>query len=336
MAELLSRVHERKLVEWAKDKPKVVVFSADLTRHAEIGLFAETYPDRFFSFGMTEQNMMSVAGGMAREGFCPFVHTFAVFIYRRALDQISMSIAYPNLRVRIFGFLPGVTTPGGATHQAIDDIATMRILPNMTVLETGDATEVESVFDVAHAVNGPVYVRELRGRIPRLFNPAEPMRLGHARALSIGNDVTVFSSGICTEEAMRAVYALRSRGVSIQHLHISTHKPFSDLAVLEAAAKPRYGVITMENHTIIGGLGSEVAEVMAEAGIRKKLIRVGIKDTYMHGGSRRYLMQEYGLDAMALVREIEKLIGESFNITEEELAEVPLAVSQGGSKEDTP
>lgn len=325
--EILSRVHERKLVEWAKDKPEVIVFSADLTRSTEIGLFAETYPDRFFSFGMTEQNMMSVAGGMAREGFYPFVHTFAVFLYRRALDQISMSIAYPNLPVRIFGFLPGITTPGGATHQAIDDIAIMRALPNMTVIETGDATEVESVFDVVHSIDGPVYIRELRGQIPRLFDPSEPLRLGIPRILSTGRDLTIFSSGICTEEAMRAVHVLRKRGVSILHLHISTHKPFNASAVAEAAVKARYGVITIENHTIIGGLGSEVAEVMAEAGIGKKLIRIGLKDTYAHGGSRRYLMRYYGLDALSLVEKVEELLGERFNINEEELAEVQLEVS---------
>jgi len=332
--EILSRVHERKLVEWAKDKPEVIVFSADLTRSTEIGLFAETYPDRFFSFGMTEQNMMSVAGGMAREGFYPFVHTFAVFLYRRALDQISMSIAYPNLPVRIFGFLPGVTTPGGATHQAIDDIAIMRALPNMTVIETGDATEVESVFDVVHSIDGPVYIRELRGKIPRLFDPSEPLRLGTPRILSTGEDLSIFSSGICTEEAMRAVYVLRARDVSIQHIHISTHKPFNTSAVTEAVAKSRYGVITIENHTIIGGLGSEVAEVMAEAGIAKKLVRIGLKDTYAHGGSRHYLMRYYGLDALALVEKVEELLGEQLDISEEELAEVPLETYRGTSKAD--
>lgn len=162
---LESKVHERNLVKWAADKPEVVVFSADLTSSTEIALFKETYPDRFYSFGMTEQNMMSAAGGMAREGFTPFVHTFAVFMYRRALDQIEMSIAYPNLRVRIFGFLPGITTPGGATHQAINDIGVLRTVPNMTILETGDATEVESVLDVAQSVDGPVYVRQLRGSL---------------------------------------------------------------------------------------------------------------------------------------------------------------------------
>ena len=206
--EILSRIHATNLVRWAKDKPEVLVLSADLTSSSEIDLFRDTYPDRFLSMGVAEQNMLSFAGGLAREGFFPFIHTFAVFIYRRAYDQIAMSVAYPNLPVRMFGFLPGITSPGGASHQAIEDVALMRSLPNMTVLDCGDATEVEGVLDVAHAVPGPVYVRMLRGDIPRLFDPREPMRLGRLRSVADDNpcgevDLAIFSSSICTEEAMR-------------------------------------------------------------------------------------------------------------------------------------
>ncbi|MGE5343313.1 MAG: transketolase family protein [Candidatus Omnitrophota bacterium] len=320
--EILTRVHASNLVRWAKDKPEVLVLSADLTGSTEIDLFRDTYPDRFFSMGMAEQNMMSFAGGLAREGFSPFVHTFAVFMYRRALDQISMSIAYPNLPVRMFGFLPGITTPGGATHQATEDIAVMRTLPNMTILETGDATEVESVLDVAHSISGPVYIRMLRGEVPRLFPVSEPMQFNRARVLggyNVTSDITLISSGICTEEAMRVTHVLRDRGVSIHHLHISTHKPFGDPAVLAAIADSRYGVLTVENHTVIGGLGSAVAEMMAEAGVGKKLVRLGLKDTYAHGASRSYLMHEYGIDALAIVKEMEILMNERFGITEQDI-----------------
>lgn len=330
--EMLSRVHARNLVQWASDRPEVLVLSADLTGSTEIDLFRATYPDRFFSMGMAEQNMISFAGGLAREGFFPFVHTFAVFIYRRALDQISMSVAYPNLPVRLFGFLPGITTPGGATHQAIEDVAVMRALPNMTVLECGDATDVETVLDVVQAVAGPVYVRMPRGDIPRLFAADEPLRLGQARVLSAGGDITLFSSGICTEEAMRATAALRARGVGIQHLHVSTLKPFDDPAVLEAAAQARYGVISMENHTIVGGLGSALAERMAEAGLGRRLLRIGLRDTYVHGASRHYLMREYGLDALALVRQVEALLGAPLGIGEDDLAAVRLAPVHSESK----
>ena len=324
--ELLQRVHARNLVAWARERPEVVVLSADLTSSTEIDLFRDTYPDRFFSMGMAEQNMMSFAGGLAREGLSPFVHTFGVFLYRRALDQISMSIAYPNLPVRMFGFLPGITTPGGATHQAIDDIGVLRAVPNLTILETGDATDVESILDVAHAVPGPVYVRMIRGEVPRLFDPAEPLRLGRARRLADGDDVAVLSSGICTEEAMRAVGVLRSRGLGVRHLHVTTLKPFDDPAVPEAISGVRHGVVTLENHSLVGGLGSATAEVMAEAGLGQKLVRLGLRDRYAHGASRRYLMRENGLDAEALVAAIKKLVGERFEVGRDELDAVEMPI----------
>ncbi len=316
--EIVSKVHAKNLVRWAENRPKVLVLSADLTSSTEIDLFRDTYPDRFLSMGIAEQNMLSFAAGLAREGFIPFVHTFAVFIYRRAYDQIAMSVSYPNLPVRMIGFLPGITTPGGATHQAIEDVAIMRALPNMTVLECGDATEVESVLDVIERINGPVYVRMLRGEIPRLFD--SPMEFGKARVLTEGRDIVILSSGIMTEEAMRAVQVLRSRGLSVQHMHISTLKPFDDRSVLDAIAKSRFGVITMENHTIVGGLGSIIAEKMAGAGMDKKLVRIGLRDTYAHGASRNYLFRKYGMDALALIREVEAMVGRQFNISVNELA----------------
>jgi transketolase len=327
-----TKVHARNLVSFARNRPEVVVLSADLTSSSEADLFQQAYPERFFSMGLTEQNMMSFAGGLAREGYTPYIHTFAVFIYRRAYDQIIASVAYPNLRVRLVGFLPGVLTPGGVTHQAIEDISLMRAVPNMTVLEVGDATEIETVLDVAQAVDGPVYIRMLRGETPRLFDPTEPFVFNQSRLLSNGSDITLISSGICTEEAMRAMAVLQARGVSICHLHISTHKPFTDPAILESCLTPRLGVITMENHTIIGGLGSAVAETMAENSVGKKLIRIGLKDVFAHGASRPYLMREYGLDALALVRTVENLVGEPLGIEESDLQAVRLQAVHSEAK----
>jgi transketolase len=316
--EIVSRVHAKNFVKWAADKPDVLALSADLTSSTELDLFRDAYPDRFLSMGIAEQNMLSFAAGLAREGFRPFVHTFAVFIYRRAYDQVAMSVAYPNLPVCMIGFLPGITTPGGATHQAIEDISLMRSLPNMTVLECGDATEVETVLDVIETIDGPVYVRMLRGELPRLFD--SPMRFGKSRLLSAGSDVTLVTSGIMTEEAMRAARTLKKRGVSIRHMHVSTLKPFNDESVLEAVAKSRYGVITMENHTIIGGLGTIIAEKMAEAGVNRKLVRVGLRDTFSHGASRQYLMKEHKMDALSLIGEVEAMVGQEFDISADELS----------------
>ncbi len=330
--EMVTRPHATNLVRWAQDKPEVLVLSADLTNSCEADDFRRAYPDRFFSMGMAEQNMMGFAGGLAREGFFPFVHTFAVFICRRPFDQVAMSIAYPNLPVRLLGFLPGVTTPGGVTHQAIDDIALMRVLPNMTVLECGDATEVESLLDVAHDVNGPVYARVLRGEMPRLFDPQEPMKLGRERVLSCGDDLLIISSGICTEEALKAVTALAARGMTATHLHISTLKPFATNLVAEAATKTHFGVITIENHSVIGGLGSAVAEALAEKGVGKRLIKLGVQDTYAHGASRSYLLREYGLDAKALVEAAERLTGARLDVDERELDAIDLPTPGRGSE----
>lgn len=320
--DILSKVHYKNLIQWSKDKPEVVVLSADLTSSCEADGFRDAYPDRFLSMGIAEQNMLSFAGGLAREGYVPLVHTFAVFIYRRAYDQIAMSIAYPNVPVKLLGFLPGVTTPGGATHQAIEDIAIMRSLPNMTVLECGDATDVESVLDVAYSIPGPVYIRILRGEIPRLFPQSEPMRLNRSRVLSKGSDLVLLSSGICTEEGIRAVKALQSKGLSIEHIHVSTMKPFDQPELLETIAQSKFGVITFENHTIIGGLGTIVAEQMAENGIARKLTRIGLQDTFVHGASRGYLMKEYRINAMEVIRQAEIKTGQMFGIREEDLSEI--------------
>lgn len=322
-----NHVFDKEFAAWAKDKPEVVALSGDLTRACECGSFAEAYPDRFYSMGIAEQNMMSVAGGMAKAGAVPFVFTFAVFMYRRAYDQIAMSIAYPNRKVRMIGFLPGVTSPAGATHQAFEDIALMRSLPNMTVLECADAQDIRNFLKLSEEIDGPIYVRMARGALPQLFEGA--MDLGKAKTLTEGNDLVVLSSGICTEEAERAVAAVSTKGIAVKHMHVSSFKPLKDDEMMEAIANSKYGVITMENHTIIGGLGSIVAEQMAERGMAKKLYRMGVNDTFLHAGTQHYLMKEYGLDAMALIAKIEEATGQKFGIDENELEDFQLETVDG-------
>ncbi len=335
--EIVIRPHVENFINWSADKPEVLVLTADLTNSCEVGKWRDTYPDRYFSMGMAEQNMMGFAAGLAREGFEPWLHTFSVFLYRRPLDQLQMSVAYPNLKVRLVGFLPGIATPGGVTHQSIDDIAIMRVIPNMSVLEVGDATEVESVLDIAHAIDGPVYVRMLRGEVPRLFDT--PMEFNQARVLTRAGedinepaDIVIVTSGICTEEAMRAVPAMVDRGLKVTHLHVSTLKPFSDPTVTAALTSARKGVITMENHLVTGGLGSAVAEVMAENAMAVPLSRIGLNDTYAHGASLPYLLKEYQLDARALVDRAEALTGSSLNIPDSDLAEIRVAALHSEAK----
>ncbi|ESQ07874.1 MAG: transketolase [Thiohalocapsa sp. PB-PSB1] len=319
MIEMVNRPYAAAFEAHALANPDVLCLSADLTSSCEIDGFRDRHPERFLSLGMAEQNMMSFAGGLGLAGFRPFVHTFGVFMYRRPYDQLVASIAYPRRKVRLMGFLPGVTTPGGMTHQAIEDIAVMRSIPNMTILETGDATEVENICAAADSIDGPVWCRVLRGSVPRLFD--RPIQVGEMRELSSGQDVLVITSGICTEEALRARSALSQAGVSIRHLHLHTIKPFDPTALLDHLGSVRLGVVVLENHLTEGGVGSLVAETMADAGVGKRLIRLGLKDTYAHGGSRPYLMRYYGLDALALVRAIERLAATDFGISEADLGE---------------
>jgi transketolase len=321
MMEILAKVHAKHLLEFGKTHPAAWVLTADLTGSSEADTFRDAYPERYLSMGIAEQNMLAFAGGMAREGLVPLVHTFAVFIYRRAFDQIAMSVAYPNLNVKMFGFLPGVLTPGGATHQAIEDVAVMRGLPTVTIFEPADATEPYSVLDAAWETPGPVYVRQLRGEVPRLFAPDSPLKPFKCRHLRKGADIVIVSSGICTEEAMRASAALADKGLAIDHFHVSTLKPFHYPEITEAIAASKYGAVSIENHSVIGGLGSCIADGMAEAGVGRKLTKVGIQDCFLQGASRRYLMKKFGLDATALIAAVENRVGERFNIAESDLAE---------------
>ena len=311
--------HNENILRMAAEHPELVVLSADLGTSCEVKEFAQKYPDRYFSMGIAEQNMCSWAAGLAREGFRPFLHTFSVFLYRRILDQLEMSIAYPNLPVVFCGFVPGITTPGGVSHQSTNDIGVVRTIPNFAIFDVGDATEIEKVLDLAWDFNGPVYIRQLRKEVPRLFPANKPMEFNKARVLSEGTDVVIFSSSIMTEEAMRATAALKNKGVSIEHLHISTLKPFTDPQVVASLKKVKYGAVTIENGTIIGGLGTCVAEVMAENAIGKPLLRVGLNDQYAHGASKMYLLEHYHLDAMELIKKVEKIMGKDLGIKKEDL-----------------
>ncbi len=313
-------VHRKALVEWGRKQLESVVLSGDLTASCEADGFRDAYPDRFVSMGLMEQNMMSFAAGLAREGFVPLVHTFGVFMYRRALDQVEMSIAYADLPVRMFGFLPGATTPGGPSHQATNDVAVLRSVPNLAIVDVGDATDIEGLYGLSLEVDGPLYVRMLRGEVPRIFPPGSPLRLNRARVLSRGSDVALLTSGVCTETALRVTDRLGKAGVSVSHLHVTTLKPFSDPEVVETVAAARLGVVTMENHSSIGGLGACVAETMAEEGIGSRLKRISLGDRYLQGASQPYLMRNYGIDAKSLVDAVEDLAGRRLGIGEEEIA----------------
>jgi transketolase len=291
----------RALVDLARQRPEIVCLSGDLTRQCEVDLFQAEIPDRFIHAGMAEANMMGVAGALARSGHIPFVHTFGVFATRRPLDQIVNAIAYPRLPVRIVGFMPGVSSPGGPSHQAIEDVALMRALPGMTVIDVADATETAQVVAAIADLPGPVYLRLKRGEIPVIFPASHRLSLDHAQILTEGTDIALLASGMMVAPALAAATHLRSHDISVSVVNVPVIKPLDTATVLAAATAACF-VITAENHTIIGGLGSAVAEVLAEAGLPRPLRRVGLQDTFAEGAQTApYLFTKYGLTTQHLV-----------------------------------
>lgn len=290
------------LVALARQREEVVCLSGDLTKQCEVDLFQDALPERFISCGMAEANMMGVAGALARRGHLPFVHTFGVFATRRPYDQIANAIAYPALPVRILGFMPGISTPGGPSHQAIDDVALMRSLPNMTVIDVADAAEVSQLVAAIVDLPGPVYVRLKRGEIPAVFEDGDgPLSLERARVLRSGTDVALFASGMMLATALAAAHALSAGGISVSVVNVAVLKPLDTATILSVAADARV-VVTAENHSVIGGLGSAVAETLAEAGLGRTLRRVGLRDTFAEGSQDApFLFERYGLSTQAVV-----------------------------------
>ena len=298
----------RALVDLARQRPEIVCLTGDLTRQCEIDLFQEEFPDRFIHAGMAEANMIGVAGALARSGLIPFVHTFGVFATRRPLDQIINAVAYPRLPVRIVGFMPGISSPGGPSHQAIEDVALMRALPGMTVVDVADATETAQAVAAIADLPGPVYLRLKRGEIPVIFPPGYGFSLARAQVLAgqdrapgTGTDVAFLASGMMVAPALAAASLLRASGVRARVLNVPVIKPLDTATVLAAAAAAQV-VDTAENHSVIGGLGSAVAEAMAEAGLGRPLRRIGLADTFAEGAlTAPYLFAKYGLTTQHLV-----------------------------------
>jgi len=289
------------LLELARKREEVVCLTGDLTRQTEIDLFQEELPERFIHAGMAEANMVSMAGALARRGYLPFVHTFGVFATRRPLDQIVNSVAYPRLPVRIVGFMPGVSSPGGPSHQAIEDVALMRAIPNLTVIDVADAVEIRQVVPAIADVPGPVYLRLKRGEIPVIFDDDHVFSLDRAQQLSEGEDVAIIANGMMLSAALAAAELLGEAGVSARVLNVPVIKPL-DTATVVAAAREVRAVVTAENHTIIGGLGSAVAEALAEAGLERPLRRVGLRDTFAEGARLAPpLFRKYGLGTQDVV-----------------------------------
>jgi transketolase len=282
------------LVELGRRRGDVVVLSADLSRYTDLVPFAREFPERFFQLGMAEANMMGVAGGLAKTGFLPIAVTYGVFATRRAYDQVAMALSSGPSRGIVVAFLPGITTPFRATHQAIDDLALMRALPGMTVVDPADATEVVAALALAVGADGPVYVRGLRGSVARLFEP-DGFELG-ARELLHGGEIGLISTGLGCEWALEAAELLAGRAAL---LHVPVIKPLPVEIVRDYCA--RFDIVTtIENHSIVGGLGSAIAECVADAGLAVRVRRLGVPDRWAPAGSLGHIRHELGLDAAGI------------------------------------
>ncbi len=288
--------------------PRVVVLDADLSKSTQSAAFAKAGgKDRFFNMGIAEANMMGVAAGLASCGKVVFASTFAIFATQRVLNQVFQSICYTRLNVKIGATHAGVTVgEDGATHQAVDDIAMMRCLPNMTVIVPADFTEAKLFTIAAADYEGPVYLRFGRAKVPGVYGEDHRVRIGRADVLRSGTDVTVAACGVMVEQALKAADVLAARGISAEVINCSTIKPFDKETLLKSAAKTG-AVVTAEEHSIFGGLGGVVAEILGEE-LPVPMRRVGVRDVFGQSGTAAQLLVEYGLTADRIAESAVKLL----------------------------
>jgi transketolase len=285
------------LVEYAANHPEVVGMTADLAKYTDLHLFAQAYPDRFFQMGMAEQLLMGAAGGMAKTGLVPFATTYAVFGTRRAYDFIHQVIAEENLNVKICCALPGLTTGYGPSHQATEDLAMMRAIPGLTVVDPCDALDIEQAVPQIAAHQGPVYMRLLRGNVPLVLDEYDyKFELGKAKMLREGNDVLVISSGFMTMRTLEAAKQLEADKINVAVLHCPTIKPLDEAAILAQVRKPGRLVVVAENHSIIGGLGEAIASLLLREGAAPSKYRMlALPDAFLDAGALPTLHDRYGI-----------------------------------------
>jgi transketolase len=295
------------LVEYAASRPEVIGLTADLAKYTDLHLFAQAYPDRFYQMGMAEQLLIGAAGGLAKEGFVPFATTYAVFATRRAYDFIHQVIAEENLDVKICCALPGLTSGYGPSHQATDDLAMMRAIPGLTVIDPCDALDIEQAVPQIAAHTGPVYMRLLRGNVPVVLDEIEGYRfeLGKAKMLRAGEDVLVIASGILTMRALEVATDLAADNVGVAVLHCPTIKPLDEPAILEAVrCKPRL-VVVAENHSVVGGLGEAIASTLMRHRVQPAAFQLaGLPDAFLDAGALPTLHDRYGISREALAARI--------------------------------
>lgn len=304
------------LVEYAATHPEVVGLTADLAKYTDLHLFAQAYPERFYQMGMAEQLLMGAAGGMAKEGLVPFATTYAVFGTRRAYDFIHQVIAEENLNVKICCALPGLTTGYGPSHQATEDLAMMRGIPGLTIVDPCDALDTEQAVAQIAAHPGPVYMRLLRGQVPLVLDEIEggidnyKFELGKAKMLREGTDVLVISSGILTMRALEVAADLAADQVSVAVLHCPTIKPLDEATIVEAVRYKHRLVVVAENHSVVGGLGEAVASALLRHRVQPAAFQLaGLPDAFLDAGALPTLHDRYGISRSVLGQRIKAWLG---------------------------
>jgi len=298
----------KSLVELGKENKDIVVLDADLAKATKTEDFKKEFPDRFFDMGIAEADMIGTAAGFATCGKIPFASSFAVFAVGRAYDQLRNSVAYPKLNVKIAATHAGITVgEDGATHQAIEDIAMVRALPNMTIINPCDEFETKWAIFEAAKIDGPVYIRLGRSKAPIVYDENETFEFGKGKVVRDGTDVTVIATGMMVNEARLAHEKLKEEGISLRVIDIHTIKPIDEEIIIKAARETK-GIVTAEEHNIIGGLGGAVSEVVSEK-YPTKVLRVGVLDVFGRSGTASELVKDYGLTAENIINKVKEILG---------------------------
>lgn len=304
----IRKAYGQTLLELGRENNDIVVLDADLAGSTQTILFGKEFPDRFFNMGIAEQDMMATAAGLASQGKIPFASTFAMFATGRTYDQIRNSIAYPQFNVKIVATHGGITVgEDGASHQALEDVALMRNIPHMCVIVPADCQECKEVIKYAASYNGPMYIRIARTNVPDIFDENYKFDL-KAKVLKPGKDVTIVTNGETLAEVLECAEILEKSGIDAQIIHAPVVKPLDNGTILEEVKKTNF-VVTVENHSIIGGLGSAVCELLSE-NMPTHVYRIGINDEFGQSGEQRQLMDFYGLTSEKLAQNIEKKLKE--------------------------
>lgn len=292
------------LVALAEQDERVLGLSADLAKYTDLHILRDAMPERFYQIGMAEQALLGAAAGLAMEGFVPFASTYSVFATRRAYDFLCLDIAEANLNVNMVCALPGLTTGYGPSHQATEDIAILRGMPNLTIVDPADAVDIEQAVPQLAAHDGPTYMRVLRGKVPRVLDEYDyTFELGKAKLIRDGGEVLLISTGLMTERALEAAAALEAAGVDTAVLHVPTLKPLDEETIRRELGRDRL-VLTCENHTIIGGLFDAIAHMLVRDGTVRRITPVGLPDEFLDAGALPTLADRYGVSTDKLVERV--------------------------------